>query len=52
MNALLVLIPVSVVLIAAAIWAFVWAVDAGQFDDLDTPAYSVLGDAEPAERSK
>ena len=46
MNALLVLIPISVVLIAAAIWAFVWAVNAGQFDDLDTPGYSVIGEGE------
>jgi len=41
-NALLVLIPVSVLLVAAALWAFFWAVDAGQFDDLDSPALDIL----------
>lgn len=44
MNILLVLIPVSVLLIALAIWAFFWAVDNGQFDDLDSPALDMLRD--------
>lgn len=44
MNILLVLIPVSVALIALAIWAFFWAVDNGQFDDLDSPALDMLRD--------
>ena len=44
MNILLVLIPVSVLLIALAIWAFFWAVDNGQFDDLDAPALNMLQD--------
>jgi nitrogen fixation-related uncharacterized protein len=30
-----------------AIWAFFWAVDDGQFDDLDTPAFNALDDDEP-----
>ncbi|HEX6137354.1 MAG TPA: cbb3-type cytochrome oxidase assembly protein CcoS [Casimicrobiaceae bacterium] len=37
MNALLVLIPVSILLLLGAGIAFFWAVDDGQFDDLDTP---------------
>ena len=37
MNILLLLIPLSLLLLVAAIWAFVWAVKRGQFDDLDTP---------------
>lgn len=44
MNALLVLIPLSLVLLLAAIWAFAWAVKRGQFDDLDTPAIDILQD--------
>ena len=44
MIILLLLIPLSVVLLAAAIWAFVWAVRKGQFDDLDTPALDILVD--------
>ena len=44
MNALIILIPVSVLLIGVAIWAFFWAVDSGQFDDLDSPALEILRD--------
>lgn len=42
MTILLLLIPLSVVLLIAAIAAFVWAVRSGQFDDLDTPALEML----------
>jgi len=38
------LIPLSLILVVAAVWAFVWAVNAGQFDDLDTPAWDMLND--------
>ncbi|MBX3725355.1 MAG: cbb3-type cytochrome oxidase assembly protein CcoS [Xanthomonadales bacterium] len=48
MNALLILIPVSLVLLGIAVWAFFWAVDRGQFDDLDTPALRILEDDRPA----
>lgn len=44
MNALLILIPLSLVLLLVAIWAFAWAVRRGQFDDLDTPAIDILQD--------
>lgn len=37
MNALLILIPVSLLLIVAAAAVFFWAVRNNQFDDLDTP---------------
>lgn len=47
MAALYILIPVAVVLVALAIWVFFWAVDSGQFDDLDGPAHSILFDDEP-----
>jgi cbb3-type cytochrome oxidase maturation protein len=50
MTILLVLIPLSLVLLIAAIGAFVWAVRKGQFDDLDTPALDVLHDDEPSAR--
>jgi cbb3-type cytochrome oxidase maturation protein len=46
MIILLLLIPLSVMLLAVAIWAFVWAVRKGQFDDLDTPALDILVDTE------
>lgn len=44
MNILLLLIPLSLMLLALAIGAFVWAVKRGQFDDLDTPAIDILAD--------
>jgi len=42
MRILLLMIPISIVLLGIAIWAFVWAVRRGQFDDLDTPALDIL----------
>ncbi len=51
MTILLLLVPISLVLLGVAIWAFVWAVRRGQFDDLDTPAIDILReDASPAAR--
>lgn len=44
MNSLLLLLPMSLVLLALAIWAFVAAVRSGQFDDMDTPALDILRD--------
>jgi len=44
MRILLLMVPISVLLLALAIWAFVWAVKRGQFDDLDTPALDILVD--------
>ena len=44
MNILLALVPISLVLLGLAIWAFVWAVRKGQYDDLDTPALDILVD--------
>jgi cbb3-type cytochrome oxidase maturation protein len=43
-SILFALIPLSLMLLAAAIWAFFWAVRSGQFDDLDTPAVRILLD--------
>jgi nitrogen fixation-related uncharacterized protein len=34
-----------------AVWAFFWAVDSGQFDDLDEPAHSVLAEDGVATRA-
>ncbi len=49
MTILFVLIPLGLALTAAAIWAFFWAVSSGQFDDLESPGWSVL--AEPATKT-
>jgi cbb3-type cytochrome oxidase maturation protein len=44
MTILLLLIPISLVLLGIAIWAFIWAVRRGQFDDLDSAALDILVD--------
>lgn len=44
MSIIYVLIPLGLVLLAFAIWAFFWAVGNGQFDDLETPAWRILLD--------
>ncbi|MGY8525207.1 cbb3-type cytochrome oxidase assembly protein CcoS [Paracidovorax citrulli] len=49
METLYLLVPMSLVLaglIAAALW---WAVHAGQYDDLDRPAQSILLDNDRAD---
>ncbi len=44
MNILYLLIPVSLIVVGVAIWAFVWALRSGQFDDLEGPAHRILMD--------
>jgi len=48
MSILFALIPLAIALLGLAVWAFFWAVRAGQFDDLDTPAVRILLDDEEA----
>ncbi len=42
MNIILALIPLSLLLLGLGIWAFFWAVNHAQFDDLDTPGLAPL----------
>jgi len=44
MSIVYVLIPLGLVLVAIGAWAFFWAVGNGQFDDLESPGWSVLVD--------
>lgn len=44
MNIILMLIPLTLVLVLLAGWGFFWAVETGQFDDLDSPGWDVLVD--------
>jgi len=46
MSVVYVLLPLALLIAAAAVAAFIWAVRRGQFDDLDTPACRVLHDDE------
>jgi cbb3-type cytochrome oxidase maturation protein len=44
MEILFLLIPLALLLLALGVWAFFWAVGSGQFDDLDSPGWTVLTD--------
>lgn len=44
MSILYILIPLALLILGVAVWAFFWAVGSGQFDDLDTPAMRVVLD--------
>lgn len=48
MSILYVLIPLALLVLGVAVWAFFWAVGSGQFDDMDTPAMRVLMDDDEA----
>ncbi len=44
MEVILLLIPIALIFVGVALWLFFWAVDNGQFDDLDSPAHRILFD--------
>ncbi|HUO79053.1 MAG TPA: cbb3-type cytochrome oxidase assembly protein CcoS [Steroidobacteraceae bacterium] len=44
MTIIFILIPLGLVLVGLALWAFFWAVGDGQFDDLESPGWAVLAD--------
>lgn len=44
MEALYLLVPLSVALVFGALWVYFKASDSGQFDDLEGPALRVLQD--------
>lgn len=48
MSVLFLILPLALLLVGVAIWAYVWSARAGQFDDLDTPAVRLLHDDSPA----
>jgi cbb3-type cytochrome oxidase maturation protein len=50
MSILYVLIPLALLILGGAVWAFFWAVGNGQFDDLDTPAIRIILDDDKAPR--
>lgn len=49
MGIIFVLIPISLVLLGFACWAFFWAVGNGQFEELDAPAWDILAEDGPGE---
>ena len=48
MSILFLLIPLGLLLLAMAVAAFFWATKSGQFDDLESPAWSVVLDDDRA----
>ncbi len=44
MSVLYLVVPLALLIVGAAVWAFVWAAGRGQFDDLETPAVRMLRD--------
>ena len=57
MTILYLLIPLSLILLGLAVWAFFWAVKHDQFDDLEGPAHRILfdedeNDLSPEERQR
>ena len=44
MSILYLMIPMGILIVVGAVWAFFWAVNSGQFDDLDSPAWRILLD--------
>lgn len=44
MSILYLMIPMGILIVIGALWAFFWAVDSGQFDDLESPAWRILLD--------
>jgi cbb3-type cytochrome oxidase maturation protein len=49
MEALYLLIPLSVMLVALAVWIFFGAADSGQFEDLEGPGMRILVDDDSAD---
>ena len=50
MEILYLLVPLAVILAGVIVWAFLWSIRSGQFDDLEGPAHRILMDKdEPQE---
>jgi cbb3-type cytochrome oxidase maturation protein len=52
MEIIYLLIPLSIVLVGLIIAGFFWAVNSGQFDDLQGPAYRILQDQDELDQSQ
>ena len=51
MTILYLLIPLGLILLGIAVGAFFWATRSGQFDDLESPAWSVVLDDDRAPKA-
>ena len=48
MDIIYLLIPITLVLAGLMVWALMWAIKSGQFDDLEGPAHLILMDDDEA----
>jgi cbb3-type cytochrome oxidase maturation protein len=48
MSVVFIVLPLALLIVAAAVAAFAWAARSGQFDDLVTPGVRVLQDEDEA----
>ena len=48
MEILYLLVPLAMVLAGVIVWAFLWSIRSGQFDDLEGPAHRILMDEDDA----
>ena len=44
MKIIFFLVPIGLVMLGLAIWAFIWAVNNNQFEDMDSEAQQILYD--------
>ena len=52
MEIIYLLIPLSIILVGLIIAGFLWAVNSGQFDDLEGPAYRILQDKDELDQQR
>lgn len=51
MSVLYIALPIALGLGAAGLWACVYCIRSGQFEDLDTPPFRMLIDEDPAKNA-
>ncbi|WP_299599630.1 cbb3-type cytochrome oxidase assembly protein CcoS [uncultured Microbulbifer sp.] len=52
MDSIFLLVPIVIFFVACAVKLFFWAVNSGQYDDLETEGRRILFDDEPRARSQ
>ena len=52
MEILYLLVPLAVIFAGVIIWAFLWSIRSGQFDDLEGPAHRILMDEDEPPRHR
>ena len=51
MSVIYIVLPLALIVVGIAVWAFLWAAKRGQFDDLETPAVRALHEDTPARKA-